>query len=160
MQTVLVLISLMLHAAAFYFILLLFTRYSNVKNLEQEQRKLLEETEQVLTGYILEMKEENERLLKELTEGNNPHSTSGEEKRYAVEKEIPEIESDELPSHLEALADINDTIEISSSIPKKEKLLKDHVLELFNEGLTAEEIAKELGRGKTEIELILKFRQK
>lgn len=159
MQTVLVMISLVLHAAAFYFILLLFTRYSAIKNLEQEQRKLLEETEQILTGYILEMKEENERLLNELGNANSPLRFSEEEKPE-VKEESSVKKSDELPAHLEAIADINDTIEISSTVPEQEKRLKDYVLELSDQGLTAEEIAKELGRGKTEIELILKFRQK
>jgi len=42
---------------------------------------------------------------------------------------------------------------------KKEKTLLDEVTELEQQGKTIEQIAKKLNKGKTEIELLLKFRQ-
>lgn len=43
---------------------------------------------------------------------------------------------------------------------EKEKTLLEVVTELEEQGKTIEEIAKQLNKGKTEIELLLKFRQK
>ena len=36
----------------------------------------------------------------------------------------------------------------------------DQVLQMTNQGMTIEEIARKMDKGKTEIELLLKFRQK
>lgn len=58
------LISFMLHAALIYFVIILYTRMNSLKATEQKQRELLEETENTLAAFLMEVKEENDKLSK------------------------------------------------------------------------------------------------
>ncbi|WLR53408.1 hypothetical protein LC048_12750 [Mesobacillus subterraneus] len=58
---------------------------------------------------------------------------------------------------------VNDSIPVDSqenNVEIKQVSFIDQVLNMKKQGLTIEEIAREMDKGKTEIELLLKFRQK
>ena len=62
MSTLLWLLSFVLHGVLLYAVIILYTRFSALKETERQQKKILEETENTLAAFLLELKEENERL--------------------------------------------------------------------------------------------------
>ncbi|MDM5319952.1 Swarming motility protein SwrB [Bacillus altitudinis] len=172
------LISFMLHAALIYFVIILYTRMNSLKATEQKQRELLEETENTLAAFLMEVKEENDKLSK--VAAASPDFSAEElksdfqipkqpqtpiESRQSVESEDP------VPEHLSALLSevevqeekVNEPVshlESEASVPSEseiEETFEDQVKTLHEKGHSLEEIAKELKTGKTEIELLLKF---
>lgn len=172
------LISFMLHAALIYFVIILYTRMNSLKATEQKQRELLEETENTLAAFLMEVKEENEKLSK--AAATSPDFSAEELKSdlQTPKQQQPPIESqqsveseDPVPEHLSALLSevevqeekVNEpvsSLETEASAPsesEREETFEDQVKALYDQGLSLEEIAKELKTGKTEIELLLKF---
>ncbi|MGM7720395.1 Swarming motility protein SwrB [Metabacillus sp. Hm71] len=163
MTILLFIISLLLHIVSFYFIIVLFTKYSTIKDLANTQKKLLEETEEAMTGFLIEIKDENERLLSELKQQEK--LTVSEERVEVSSKKLLEhgTEMDktqkELPEYLNSVNKIEDIIELSHFSQEKSLPFEMEAINLYEKGYTLEQIAKKLNRGKTEIELLLKFRQ-
>ncbi|UIN51743.1 Swarming motility protein SwrB [Bacillus safensis] len=172
------LISFMLHAALIYFVIILYTRMNSLKATEQKQRELLEETENTLAAFLMEVKEENDKLSK--VAAASPDFSAEELKSDLQTSKQPQlpIESqqsveseDPVPEHLSALLSevevqeekVNEPVpqlETEASLPSKSELeetFEDQVKTLYDEGRSLEEIAKEMKTGKTEIELLLKF---
>mgnify|MGYP002655933102 CR=1 FL=1 len=168
----------MLHAALIYFVVILYTRMNSLKATEQKQRELLEETENTLAAFLMEVKEENDKLSK--AAATSPDSFAEELKlNLQIPKEPqPPTESqqsieseDPVPEHLSALLSevevqeekvnepvpSSETEDVSPSVGEIEETFQDQVKSLYDRGMTLEEIAKELKTGKTEIELLLKF---
>ena len=162
------LISFMLHAALIYFVIILYTRMNSLKATEQKQRELLEETENTLAAFLMEVKEENEKLSK--AAATSPDFSAEELKSdlQTPKQPQPPIESqqsveseDPVPEHLSALLSEVEVQEEKVNEPvsslETEETFEDQVKALYDQGLSLEEIAKELKTGKTEIELLLKF---
>lgn len=63
MSTLLWLLSFMLHGVLLYAVIILYTRLAAVKETEKQQKQILEETENTLAAFLLELKEENEKLI-------------------------------------------------------------------------------------------------
>lgn len=145
MTAALLALSLILHAASLYLIALLFLRYKNVLQAEERQAAMLHETEQALAACMLEMREENEKLLAALDRSFITDESSAEaDDGGGIQQEL---------SHKEAPAD-----ETPHEIDQADQFRLD-VLNLYQNGYTIEDIAKKLDKGKTEISLMLKFRQ-
>ncbi|QGQ46831.1 Swarming motility protein SwrB [Metabacillus sediminilitoris] len=173
MTTILLLISLLLHVVAFYFIVVLYSKYSTIKDLADSQRDLLEEAEQALTSFLIEIKDENEKLLQNLEAKGLENSTNEQdEKKSKVivqsrgnaasdTKQEPAVFTDEeLPQYLPKVDEIEDIIEINNFSQKNNISFEIEAINLHEKGHTVEQIAKKLNKGKTEIGLLLKFRQK
>lgn len=210
----LLIINFTLLIAAFFLIIILFLRQSKLQNIEKKQSLSINEMEDMLSTYLMEMKAENEDFLKKVETIDTSASKHQIDKMPVVNKtnEIVGIKvksgnekaKDHLisegsshldfhigesnPSHLlpnykgnrEYLIKTNkinpnnlrdkthapnekgnrslSTVEVNrqlyedslDSIATQVKLLK-------RQGLSISEIAKKLKKGKTEIELILKF---
>ncbi|MGP1907527.1 DUF6115 domain-containing protein [Metabacillus sp. JX24] len=144
MTAALLALSLILHAASLYLIALLFLRYKNVLQAEERQAAMLEETEQALAACMLEMREENEKLLAALDRSfiTGESSADSHDGGGVQQKELSHEEAPETPHE----KDQSDQFRLD-------------VLNLYQNGYTIEEIAKKLDKGKTEISLMLKFRQ-
>jgi hypothetical protein len=176
MATILLLISLLLHVVAFYFIVVLYMKYSNVKDLSDSQRKMLEETENSMTSFLIEIKDENERLIQNLKKSSAPFPQPASYPQTVKDPEITEEEivmpkskpsnianstnQDDLPDYLSGVNEVEDIIEINHSTQEKNLPFEINAINLYKNGHTVEQIAKKLNKGKTEIELLLKFRQK
>jgi hypothetical protein len=175
MNTFLLIVSFVLHAISFLIIILLYYRLEQTREIERKQGNLLKDMEDVLSSYILEMKEENELFLKKVKHDYKPMNSkkpSSEEEPIRTEKLAPisinTVEpqlSDEdllslLPKFDEDLKTYDSTI-LSNQEEEEtefEKLpLGQQVKRLHNKGLSVEEIAKHMNKGVTEIELFLKF---
>ncbi|MBT2615683.1 MULTISPECIES: hypothetical protein [unclassified Bacillus (in: firmicutes)] len=190
-------------------IIILYLRQNRLSMLEKDQKAVLGEMEQLLSGYLMEMKEDNETLVKAIKNSlvmNPEHGQKGQEhvsiketkeekqekqeqnilldyklgsraaaKKQAIDayKIMPEEnEANALPLKVEdklelataststqnqgkpAVKEFSDMLQASLN----ERSLNEKVDMLADQGHSIEEIAKKLGRGQTEIELLLKFR--
>lgn len=174
----------------FYFIILLNTKVSKFKDLEKRQDQLIREMDDALALYLVEMKEENERFINELTKvkqtelNNNEINASTLDMMQRVDEKESSlkntVENTNLHSAVEQKAFVpkmkaknaykkQKAMTVNQKEPQKEvetQIQKDisslpsfeqKVLKLHDEGKTIDEIAKITQKGKTEIELLIKF---
>lgn len=157
MIALLLVISFVLHAVSLFIIILLYLQLSKVKETEKRQQQMAEEMEQTFSAYLLEWKEENERFLKKLSDMANNRSQE-EVKNHPSVVQATSTNEKELPDYFPNVDDVKDIVDIRQQAAPP--LLADEAWKLYEQGKTIEEIAKMLKKGKTEIELLLKFRQK
>lgn len=169
--TILLLLSLLLHVVAFYFIIILYMKYSTMKNITETQRQILEETENSMTSFLIDMKDENEKLIETLLSSTNMrmHMPMAEDRMEIKQRPNTEIKqqtnielepnSIELPSHLSGLDEMKDIVELTQTSKKKKIPFEIEAINLYKEGYTVEQISKKFNKGKTEVELLLKFRE-
>ncbi len=143
---------------AIFFIILLFIKLSKVQQLEQEYRTLIQEAEDTITSYVLELKEENSSFLQKLSNANPGISHLDKQVSFDTrEEELTEADLKDILMQENVREDHIETV--IAEKPFEEWNIKDQVMHLSEKGLTSSEIAKKLNKGKTEIELLLKFRQ-
>ncbi|USK61234.1 hypothetical protein [Peribacillus asahii] len=214
MSVLFMFILFLLNVFTIFAIIVLFVRQNRFHQAEKNQKAVIAEMEELMTGYIIEMKEENEALLEKLMQkglieakGNKEqqielsHATpaiviekSEEEAVHTIkhkavaaytnpafkqedrEFDLPIPENDRLELSAESKekemdkhkrnesvhSSFSDTLQMSlngQALPL-EPTLHEQALVLLEQGLSVEEIAKSLKRGKTEIELLLKFQLK
>ncbi|WP_010093391.1 DUF6115 domain-containing protein [Ornithinibacillus scapharcae] len=115
---------------------------------------------ELMDSYLEEIKQENRLLQEELSKNNNDstnkENVTSKKNLDSVTRIEPTLDSkiDEEP--LETIdinlnSDVQDEIEVS---------LQSRILKLYQEGRSIEDIARSLGCGKTEVELIVKFHEK
>jgi hypothetical protein len=158
-------ISFLLHALSLWIIILLYLRLAKVKEMEKQQQQMIEEIEQTFSAYLLEWKEENERFLAELAAmsanrprtDHSPPKDSAKSQADGNETTMPSEETEALPSYFPNIDEIKDIVDIRQQPISS---AADRVWQLYEQGKTVEEIAKILNKGKTEVELLLKFRLK
>lgn len=199
MTTIFIILLIISQLISFFLIFILNAKIAKFKDLELRQDKLMEEMENAISVYLLEMKEENERFIDELIKLSKPQSN---ESYNMANEQINKRISDHINKDSVQLKNEenngNQKIEKLQVIPKavaknayiqqqkshtsnREKLneeavneekqqkltetnlqmtsptLKEKIVALHQEGKSIEEIAKITQKGKTEIELLLKF---
>ncbi|MFS0865078.1 hypothetical protein [Fredinandcohnia sp. 179-A 10B2 NHS] len=191
MTTILFMLCFTLLAIAFFLIILLFLKLSQVKEIEKKQGALLKEFESVITSYVMEIKDENEVFLKKIQDYDQKKSLQDDnhpkQEEILMEDQPEQPEKNEIVSfqHKESelskddiqslLPTFNDEeVELETPSKKENPARKSDSLEkdelyvqslvaqvqlLQKQGLALDEIARKLNKGKTEIELLLKFRQ-
>jgi phosphoribosyl-ATP pyrophosphohydrolase len=199
MTNLLILLSLVLNVIALFAIVILYTRQNRLLQVEKKQEKLINEMEEVISTYLIEMTEENEKLIKRVRETiSQPTSVTqptveskspipslekkaedmdtiaqpttirkgtvfqavqaykGAGKKVETESELETVQK-ETPPPLENKLD-SEVIEKKSSDLYTQSFYYQALL-LKKQGLSTEDIARRLNKGKTEIELLLKLRQ-
>lgn len=195
MTAFLLAISLLLNIVALLAIILLFLRQNKLMETEKKQEKMLVEMEEVISSYLIQMKEENDDFINKFSQINAKNQSSVKEKSIRVNTERKSDEniakadekslrlarasvyqaskaykknlraSEEGLNESEGLASLKETesvMQSDNSQRAKEETpssMEDQVFMMKRQGLNVEDIAKKLGKGKTEIELMLKFRQ-
>ncbi|WP_146552104.1 hypothetical protein [Rummeliibacillus sp. SL167] len=167
---------------SFYFIILLYTKISRLKDVEKSQARLKDEMDNAIGAYLAEMRDENDRLIKELAlmnkksledktdrEHSPQNSENGEHSASSEEIIKPTFN---MPRRIVTKAYQNSSASMSAtttSIQTAAETAKDSVdsevtltfeeqiQELYRNGKSIDEIARLLQKGKTEIELLLKF---
>lgn len=152
---------------SFYFLAILNAKVSKFDDLEKRQTTLMREMDDSIGVYLSELKDENDRLIQQLA--------MREEKRVDLVKEIP-IQHEKEQTIVEDEKAKDTTIKIpkipvnlalksygAATKPVKGPILevvddKLRAIDLYDAGYSIEEIARTLGKGKTEVELVLKFR--
>ena len=192
---VLIIVALVvLQLLSFYFIILLNMKLSKFKDLERKQEQLMREMDDAVGVYLLEMREENNRLIEELSKQPvqnhfKKESIGDFEKQddISINREIEQqtglLQQEAAALELETRTFVPKTVvanaykqqkvqttpsnAVQSSVIQQEVespednslTYEEEVLKLFEAGQTAEQIAKKMHKGKTEIELLLKFHQ-
>lgn len=164
MTSFFLLVSFLLHAIAFISI---YHVYEKTKKDKAEQIARLEE---LMDDFMKNIRHENEKLEKKVYEAEMRRKMSDER---ALKKNV---ESDLIERMLNDTnrkeAEINETVKEPKKTweltnIKAEKEVEDvvetsfegQVLQLFRAGKSPEEIAKQLNRGKTEVDLYIKLHQ-
>jgi hypothetical protein len=164
MNTILFLICFMLIFILFYLVIILFQKVTRINEIEKKQSEVLKEIEDVLTSYIMEIKEENDTFLMKMVNTSQAEPITDREKD--MENSTISIRENEISDEdLKELLPLAKNEEILTSTIINEKLdtnesLLSKVVSLDQQGMSVEDIAKKLNKGKTEIELLLKFRRK
>lgn len=165
-----------LQIIGFMVMTLFYIKISKFNNLEKKQQQLMKEMDQSVLAYLREIKEENDRLIQQLNQRVKPQppsvvqtSTAPQSAQQAVVPEPSEADVKPKP-HPVPIQFALRSYQKTADNEKKEKELeaepqsepevldaREQVKKLFEEGKTISEIARELEKGKTEIELLLKF---
>ncbi|MGG4266852.1 DUF6115 domain-containing protein [Peribacillus simplex] len=191
-------------------IIVLYLRQNRLSKVEKDQKAMVVEMEQLMSGFLMEMKQDNETLVKAFTHSgsmNSEHDRKRKEHgaiRETMEGKEVKQEQNMLKEYKEGSSAatkkqvinaykimpgddednalpviVEDKLELSSAattLPNEgkptgkefkdmlqtsvnEHSLNEQVDRLADQGHSIEEIAKRLGRGQTEIELLLKFRK-
>lgn len=198
MTTGIIFVLFIIQLITIFFIILLNGRISKFKDLEIRQNQLIREMDDAISLYLLEMKEENDRLISELqqmkstvkvTQVTTPPTIkevelSQVEQLVKMEKQQESQRTDEL-KNLEKRQFVPKTTatnayikqksqlavnplemehehqpmdeEMIEKTPPKERTYEEQVIAYYNEGKSIENIAKIMNKGKTEIELLIKF---
>lgn len=194
-------LSLVFNILAFLAIIILYLRQNRIIQVEKKQEKIMREMEEVMSTFMLEMKEENEQFMNRLqkigihkddeamstadiSSLNIPkHHTDAKQTERAfrigkaaafqaakayknnVYKSQNPIEKGSSTPLMDGRSEIESTKEDhfqdkNAEIAQKDddaKSMLNEVLLLQKQGFSIEDIAKKLNKGKTEIELLLKF---
>jgi hypothetical protein len=181
MTTILFITCFALLALAFFLIILLYLKMTQLKEIEIKQERLLKEFENVITSYVMEIKEDNEVFLNRIQQvqqtpnksennGNIDISELEGKNKESIQIIEPDLTTEDIQDLLPAYANQKETEQITISeiefTQKKtgdnesnEDVLVKDIDHLIKLGLTYENIAKKLNKGQTEIELLHKFRQ-
>ncbi|MBS4194010.1 DUF6115 domain-containing protein [Lederbergia citri] len=158
MTGILIFILFMLNIFLIFAVVLLYQRQNRFKEMEENQRKIQQESEEMLSAFLFELKEENQSFISKFQQDKmqtNQVNIQNEESREIVKQEEPltaETYSRMLAS--EAYQNSNKKMSVQEDI---EKTFAEQVEMLAQQGLSSSEIARQLKKGKTEVELLLKF---
>ena len=166
MTTIFLVFLFIIQIISFYFLALLYTKVTKFDDLEKKQRKLMAEMDNSFGAYLSELKDENERLIEQLTvhvqqptltktsERASQESGASEEVRPVIRASIPKMPVNLALKSYKAAGQATRETEVPVEVEDD----RTQVIRLYDAGQSIEEIAKQLGKGRTEIELILKFR--
>ncbi|WP_108669666.1 hypothetical protein [Peribacillus acanthi] len=211
----LVTISILLNLVSIFAIIILYQRQNRLVQAESKQGKIIEELEDILQSFLLEMKDDNEKFMSQVQKAtemkvapvsSNPLHPSLEISNGIVSKvshldEKSSISLNQNPNLVlnsykqSTLQELDDDVmdfsekiftqkdKVEITIPphssnqkpesqfkdtfkqqlskhnvKKDSTIQEQIDELLEKGLSLEQIAKKLNKGKTEIELLLKFK--
>lgn len=163
-----------------FVIILLYSKVAKFKDLELRQDRLVREMDDAIGAYLLEMRDENDRFLQELKKA--PVQTVAKQPNHSSEPAVapvPEVN----PQTVESLLTETRTVvpkAVAANVYSKHKAqqqvepelkeppveeekqnvlpsFEQEVLSYHEQGMSIEDIAKKTQRGKTEIELLIKF---
>ncbi|MGE8204056.1 hypothetical protein ACQKP0_05785 [Heyndrickxia sp. NPDC080065] len=179
MTTIILFFSVIINLFTIFAIIILYLRQNRFTAMEFSQKQAMKEMEDVFTAYLEDLKEENEQFIERLNsfqkiqstiqplKTTQSNTTKADKQKDNIEEMIPHAYK-----RLNAVKSYNNKIDLNndsaiSSEPETKELksteplsIQDQVVSLSKKGLTIDEIAQNLNKGKTEIDLILKFIQK
>ncbi|MDC3414115.1 hypothetical protein NC797_03415 [Aquibacillus sp. 3ASR75-11] len=150
MSSIFILVSLLLHLFTIVGLYYLYTRQKNSTSNQLNEEKMMRDIEEVFTGYLEEVKAENDKLLNYLTRKGNTTSMKQDNHK---EKDIQSVDEDweEDPPELYNPPITNESKDVL------EQSLRGRIYALYDQGRSIDTIARELHCGRTEVELMLKF---
>ncbi|AWE09222.1 hypothetical protein DCE79_04520 [Lysinibacillus sp. 2017] len=197
-MTALIITLFLIQLIMIFIIVILNSKISKFKDLELRQNQLIEEMDNTISVYLLEMKEENDRLIDELKKSNVSVPKTSRYEALPIEKLADSVNENSQPMSFSEPVNVEESQEVETPhvyVPvkhaasaytkqkahvamdqemeevqaellsikenpqpvKKEQTYEQQVVALYKEGNSIEEIAKLMQRGKTEIELLIKF---
>lgn len=154
MEFFLLFISFIIHILTFVFIRHLKSKLDQSAEIHHEIKEQKKEIEDLLAVYLLEIREENDKMIDYIK------SNQGQIKQKQID-----IGNKGKKSNRQTVESNQKTEDYHPPyVNNKEDILEQsfaaQVLSLYNQGQSIESIARQLDRGKTEIELVVKFQQK
>lgn len=167
MVTFLLFISFLLNIVSLLSIVILYSRQNRFVNMEKEQKKIIVEMEDIISAYLIEMKEENDEFMRKFStqihndQEKNLHTESNEQEDLETSDKVTKWTGAGYKRASQAYNKMKDQGPDPDDQTKESEQdpLLENVLTLRQKGMSIEEIAESLGKGQTEIELLLKFRQ-
>ena len=206
MTTIFLIVLFISQLLTFYFLVILNSKLSKYKEIEKKQEAIIREMDDAISAYLVEVKDENDRLIKELTmqlkmkksvqgvghstENSRPlakQKTVASSNENTIEELPSKVKVEQKDNQVEPIIDVskivpktivanayknqmpdtklvNSAEKFKSYVELSEKTV-DQALSPFEQevvgyhrlGLSVEEIAKKTQKGKTEIELLIKF---
>lgn len=173
MATFFISVSLVFNLLAFFAIALLFLRQNRLLLAEKKQENMMREIEEVLSSYLIQLKEENEEFINRLNNTEIQESQSlvrktkeDWEQPLVAENQI--VREDDLQKSMintkkyHAAKAYKQSPEIAGIEDLKEtqdESLLSQILQFKKLGYNTTEIAQKLNMGKTEVALLLKFNE-
>ena len=211
MVSIILIVLFICQLLSFFLIMILNSKLAKFKDLEARQEKVIREMDDAIGAYLMEMKEENNRLIEELTAVKQAHTVKAdiqpvaeqqfETKQSMIQEKVENVEdllyAQEKPSTESTNEYIAQSTKQKPFVPiafatnaynkQKEQSnaevasvtaefseddtdsfieentspelapFERKVVEMHQAGKTIEQIAKETQKGKTEIELLIKF---
>ncbi|WP_010301440.1 DUF6115 domain-containing protein [Kurthia senegalensis] len=171
-MSIIVVILVITQCLTFYFLVLLGLKIARFKDVEQKQQLMKDDMDNAIGVYLAEMKDENDRLLEEIKK-MQVQVSKVPVKEIAVEpkKQTAPVEQKEWtvatskPNETKPFAApkayAKKAYQKTAATNSPEPALTDRekAQKMYKEGSTIVDIAKALQRGKTEVELLLKFQK-
>lgn len=183
---ILILAFFVLQLISFYFIALLYLKMNRFKHHERQQELLIEEMEESMTAFLADIQDDNDRLIESLKLQplkQEPSLIKQPAQEYPIEKShsngsVGQIKVDKTPAILKKTASSIESVEPIQSFNTPKAYVKNayatikpqeqivpktpeqQIKEMYIAGASIENIAKKMQKGKTEIELLLKFQNK
>lgn len=177
MAIILSILALSFCLGSFYYIMSLRQKVRQLEEKTDRVAMIENEISQTLTDYMIEMKNENEKFLLLLEKNNNKKDSSEELKRVEDEAASPNNNKFDLVSlksvkeaythpfkedeHFEEEKSIEFATVLQKELNKnysQEEMINE-ALKMKDSGKTIEEIARFFKKGKTEMELFMKFQK-
>ncbi|WP_411955476.1 hypothetical protein ACKXGF_07125 [Alkalibacillus sp. S2W] len=177
--------SLILHGVSFIAIIYLYQRLRHIDESNADPEKRIREIEDLFNSYLLELKDENRKLLEEMSKFERQSQASetreksyhnsktndevseatlyvSEEDNQQAEKSssVQKTETTQPFDISEMIADKEDKVEISSQSTTDVSTPQQKAFQMYDQGYSIESIAKHLEMGYTEVELMIKFHYK
>ncbi|MGD6854593.1 hypothetical protein [Bacillus infantis] len=188
-------VSLIINLILIFAVALLYMRQNRLFEMEKRQGQSFREVEDSIAAFIVEIKEDNEKLLRNIQKSSQPagdvHSeTDGTAAAQAADGGAGRVKGPPAPNLRKGSAMQKKAVQAYTQkkepMPERDMLFPEDIVELGEasqsraepeeggqadgsileqartlqeQGFAEEEIARKLGRGKTEISLLLKFRQ-
>lgn len=147
MISILLIISFLLHLI---FLVIIYQLYQQIGNLKSERSR---ETEVLLSRFLDEIKQENRQLQQQLQQENKKEQNTATIKSQAKYEPEQTAEVNKEPEN-----DISEFPPIPIATEDKvETSIESQVFQMHQKGISTETIAKQLNRGKTEVELLIKL---
>ncbi len=168
-------ISIIINVVSIFGIIILYMRQNRLIHVEQDQKKVLKDMEEMFSSYLIEMKDENEEFIKKVqslnhrtslnvsvnTDATEEEEVSNLDNHHGEERSFTAVMRNHAAKTYQSMMCKTDNTDVENPKIEFSTLpLEKQVFLLEKEGLTIEQIAQKLHKGKTEIELLLKFRQK
>lgn len=158
MEYFLLLISFIIHIITLVIIRQLKVKLAEPAVIRDEINQEKKEIEELLAVYLLEIREENEKVISALDDSKysrEPDKQKADEiqnNNVTSQNPVNDLEQEEYKSYQPPMENEQPDV--------MEQSFAAQVLSLYNKGETIETIARKMDKGKTEIELIVKFQQK
>lgn len=170
---ILIIFTLIISVLSLFTVIILFIRQNRLFHLEQKYKQLQNELEQSITSFLIEIREENDKFLRNLeqvkpvkvnkTKLDNHEKMNNDKLDNHIQS--TDLEIKDLPNY----SGLKEYKTIAKQVKNNDKnaLIKDvkneydeemnKIIRLVDDGYSIEEIAKSLNKGKTEVELLIKF---
>lgn len=176
-MTFILIVSIMVNMVAVLAIVILYLRQNRLIQFEKDYKEYTKEVEEIIHTFIIEMKEENEKIKQlfvdessKIPPAEGPRKLSDDEEKmdlnmtgvpngYNQKHARNAYENTNRQSVIDHLKEENTESDVTDRELDQISILAE-ARKMKNQGKTIEEIAKKMGRGKTEIDLLFKLNQK